>query len=316
MSNGKNIEIRFATAGADAAAAEIRKVERAADDLANGLQDAGKGDQAGDALNERFDSLRERLKNAKEEASSFGQETDKLGNKMNAAKAGAAGFAVGSAVIAKTFGEISDGLNSIDLKALRQLDAEMANQVEKAKQWAEWLSDPMAGMQRFISGSTIEEAFAAQNEQLALNVKQQAEAIDRMISKGRMTADQLQKISTEIAAANQIIAAKADADAKARDAADAAAVRGGKPQDEVDAERAPFDRDQALAAINARVDAKSDMTNRLFQDSRVANSNLADVKGDPNATPEGLAKAKKRSRRCQEGIRKGEGRSGDGEGCG
>jgi chromosome segregation ATPase len=182
MANDKDIKIGLQTVGADAAASEIHKVEDAIDQIpettpeavtaVDKLDDAVKKvPDSVDDLNEQLDGLRERTEKLKEETEEFAKQQESATSKMRLGRSAMVGAGIGGAILAKTFGEIAKGLQSIDLDHLRKLDGAMAEQVETARSWAEVLTDPINGIQRLISGTTIGEVFGGMNEQLKLNAE-------------------------------------------------------------------------------------------------------------------------------------------------
>lgn len=256
----KDITIRIQAAGGDQAAAEIKQVENAAGNL-------------------------------KQSTSESSKSVEGIGAKSNLAGAAMIGAAVGGKILSEQIGKIKEAIESIDIENLRAMSPVMADQVEEAKRWSELFSDPLSGIQRMISGSTISEAFAAANEQLALNVESQRQAVDRLIENGKYTADQLKDLAAKFKAANDVLNAQQDAASKRRDVEDAARIRAGEDPDMVAKDRAVFDRDQALDRINREQAGEIDKLNRLLSNSETANANAAAVAADPRATPDDLAKA-------------------------
>ena len=277
----KKIEIKIAATGAQQAAAEIDKVGKAVEEIPDSTGAAANGVEE---LSAELDQMRKRAEALKEETEDFGEELEKTNDRIRLGRAGMVGLGLGGAVVSKIFREMAEGLNSLDVDKLRQMDAAMAEQVETAKGWAEVLTDPINGIQRLLSGNTIGEAFGDINEQLSRNAEMQAEAVNRMAQAGRATAAELKAVAREIAAANAILDAKAAADAAVRDAADAAAVRGGKAPEDVKAERAAFDRDQQLETINRGLEPKAAETQALYDDAAKAAGNAQRVAANPDAT--------------------------------
>jgi hypothetical protein len=284
----KKIEIRIAATGGQQAAAEVRKVESAVEDIS---PSAEKSADSMDDLRERMEAVKNKASDLKQEAENLNEEIATNTSRNNVARAATIGLAVGGAILSKTFGEIAKGIQSIDSEKLRELDAAMADQVESAKGWAEALSDPLNALQRLISGGTVGEAFGDLNDQLSRNAKMQEEAIDRMIQNGRRTAAEISALVKEIAAANAILDAKDAADGAERDAADAARVRGGAAPEDVRAERAAFDRDRELERLNRSLDPKATAAQAKFDDAQKAQGNAEDVEDNPRATAEDRAKA-------------------------
>jgi hypothetical protein len=299
MAEGKNIEIKIAASGGEQAAAELRKTESGIKNLQSQinvlaeLDYSPKNAAALEQLNADLEKAKENYRDLATAVSEAEGEQDSFAQKSNIAGAAMVGVGIGGAVVSKVFREIAQGLNSLDIEKLREMDAGMAEQVETARGWAEVLTDPINGIQRLISGNTIGEAFADVNTQLALNAQMQAEAIDRIIQNGRKTAAETKALAQEIAAANAILAAKDAADSAERDAADAARVRGGKHPEDVQAERAAYDRDRKLEQIDRGLEPKAATTQTLFDDARQAVINEERVKQDPRATREDVAKAVK-----------------------
>lgn len=292
----KNIEIRMAVTGADAAAAEVRKVENAASSATTTIESATDDAAASaDDLQDRLAALRQRAENLQQDSAALAQQNENLAAKTNLARAAMAGVAIGGAIVSKTFGEIAEGIRSIDVEKLRQLNTVMADQVESVQGLAEILTDPLNGIQRLISGDTIGEAFAAINDQLARNAQIQAEAIDRLINKGILTADQLQDIARRIKAANDIIDATDSADAAQRDAADAAAIRSGANPEDIAARRAQDDAAKRIEQINRGLDPQIAQTQAAFDNAANARATASNIRQSPDATPEAIAKAEKQA---------------------
>jgi hypothetical protein len=290
MSNGKNIEIRIAATGADQAAAEVRKVGAATKDLGEnpggttgfgGMLEAGERireareianterlkqlaaeKEAVDelaradklALDEELASMAEKERASREYAAKLNDDAGErasIGRKKEIALAmGAIGVAAGAA--ARTAGQVKDAFDGIDLVKLRGIEAAMAEQIDTAKNWALALSDPISALLKLTTGETIATAFAGLNEQIDATAKSQAEAIDRMIAKGVVQEAEIRKLAAAIRDANALLDAEAKLAATKRDGEDAAAVRAGKAPEDVAAERAKFDEEQALAAIERR----------------------------------------------------------------
>jgi hypothetical protein len=98
-------------------------------------------------------------------------------------------------------------------------------------------------------------------------------------------------VATEIAAANAVLDAASDADAKERDVQDAARIRGGAAPEDVRAERAAFDRDREIEKINRNLQNKGGPAQALFDDAQTARGNAQRVGSDPRATAEDRKKA-------------------------
>ena len=288
MSNGKNIEVRIAATGGSEAAAEVRKVESAVESLDSS---ASASSQGIDDLNAQLDEMRARAEALKEETVEVAKEQESANQAMRLGRSAAIGLGIGGATVAKIFGEISKGLASLDIEKLREMDAAMAAQVETARGWSEVLTDPINGIQRLISGSTIGEAFSDVNDQLARNAEMQAEAIDRMIQNGRRTAAEISALAKEIAAANAVLDAKDETSGLVRDREDAARIRAGVPKEDVQAERAARDRDIELERLNRTLQPKAAATQARFDDAQQAQGNAGRVQTDPRATPQDRQKA-------------------------
>jgi hypothetical protein len=320
VAEGKGIEVRISATGGDQAAAEVRKPTEAMKDQAAVEQDlaerkakfqeeaaqrrkemeeaqtstgfGGMLDGSPERIEETSTALEKMAEaetkvaaSVRDASTELGKESDQFVRRNNIAQAATIGLAAGSAIVAKTFGEIAEGLASIDLDKLRQMDAEIAAQVETARNWSQVLSDPLSSIQRFLSGSSIGEAFAEMNDQLARNARVQGEAVDRMISSGRKTADELRQVAKDIAAANELVDAKAQTEAKSRDVADAAKIREGASPEDVAAERAVFDRDAKIESINRGLEPGRARTQALYDDAQIAKGNAERVAADSRATP-------------------------------
>lgn len=302
MSNGKNIEIRMAVTGSDQAAAEVRKVGTAAAEVAKqqtsgttgfggqleygeevrkarelanaerlkqlaaekaAVDELARADKA--ALDEELASMAEKERASREYARSLddAKEQASIGRKKEIALAlGAIGVAAGAA--ARTAGQVKDAFDGIDLVKLRGIDAAMAEQIDTAKNWALALSDPIAALLKLTTGETIASAFAGLNEQIDATAKGQAEAIDRMLAKGVVQEAEIGKLANAIREANALLDAQASLAATKRDGEDAAAVRAGQAPEDVAAERAKFDEEQALAAIERRqIEARAGLQERF-----------------------------------------------------
>jgi hypothetical protein len=209
-----------------------------------------------------------------------------IARKSNIAGAAMIGAGIGGAILSRTFGEIADGINSINVEHLAALDPVMAAQVQRAQEWGEALKDPVSLIQTMISGSTIKEAFDAQNEQLALNYEAQQQAVMRMIDGGMKTADELKEVARQIAAANAILAAADAADAAERDVSDAARIRAGEAPEDVRAERAAIERDRELERIQRGLAPEAERTQGLYDRAARATGNAERAKADPRASKE------------------------------
>jgi hypothetical protein len=299
MSQGKNIEIKIAASGGGQASAEMQKAEKSIREINTALDKLAENDFSEEnqtqiqALTANLKQAKERYRELAAEAEQASEQQETFAQKSNIAGAAMIGAGIGGAVVSKVFSEIAQGIASIDVEKLREMDAAMAEQVETARGWAEVLSDPVNGIQRLISGNTIGEAFGDVNTQLGLNAQMQAEAIDRIIQNGRKTAAEMKALAQEIAAANAILAAKDAADAKGRDAQDAERIRNGEAPEDVRSARAAYDRDKEIEAIDRGLEPKAATTQTLFDDARQAVINEERVKQDPRATREDVAKAVK-----------------------
>jgi hypothetical protein len=244
----KKIEIRIAATGGSQAANEIGKVSDAAVEAQEAQAD--------------------------------------IARKSNIAGAAMIGAGIGGAILSRTFGEIADGINSINVEHLAALDPVMAAQVERAQEWGEALKDPVSYIQMLVSGSTIKQAFDAQNEQLALNYQGQQDAVRRMIDGGVKSAEELKEVARQIAAANAILAAADAADAMERDVSDAARIRAGEAPEDVRAERAAIERDRELERIQRGLAPEAERTQGLYDRWARATGNAERAKADPRANKE------------------------------
>lgn len=266
----KRITIQIAATGAPQAAQEIERVDDAARKLDSSTTTAARSNET-------------------------------LGRVSNVAGAAMVGAAVGGKILGDQLAKIRDGINSIDIENLRQTNAALAEQLESARGLAELFSNPLDGIQRLISGTTISEAFAEANQQLSLNVEQQRRSIDRLVENATLTGDQIKALAREIADANRILDAKDSADTKTRDAADAARIRAGEDPDVVRADRAAFDRDQALEKINREQAAKAANVNVLNQNAIDSKTVVGDLER-AGATPDQIAEAKKKAEQAQKAF--------------
>lgn len=266
----KKITIQIAATGAPQAAQEIERV----DDAARKLDDS---------------------------SNKSARSSDTLAAKSNIAGAAMVGAAIGGKILGEQLAAIRDGINSIDIDNLRQVNSALADQLEQAKQLTELFTSPLSGIQRLISGTTIAEAFAETNEQLSLNVEQQRRSVDRLVANASLTADQIKALAREIADANRILDATAAADAKTRDASDAARLRNGEDPDVVRADRAAFDRDQALEKINREQTAAAANVNVLGQNSADKRTVIGDLERR-GADAEQIAKARKDAEAAQKAF--------------
>lgn len=253
MSDGRKIEIRIAATGGDQAAGEIRKVEAAADDSSNSV--------------ERF------------------------GGRTNLAGAAGIGAAAGLKILGEQLGKIREGVASIDIENLRELSPEMAKQAEEMGRIAEWFTSPLDAMQRAISGTTVGEAFADMNAQLAAQAQLHRENVDRIITDSKEQTAALKALSDEIAAANKILDAKDAADAKARDRADAEAIRNGGAPEDVRAKRAADDAEKEIERINRGLVQKRADTNAAYDMIGITKGELGTLERDPKTKREDIEAA-------------------------
>lgn len=292
----KEVIIGLKTTGATQAAAEVGKVADAIGEVGDkSTKSAGMGEE----LEQRFQDLRERAEKLREEYRDLGQTQDQTNSKMRLGGAAATGLAIGGAIVAKTFGEISKGLQSVDIEKLRGMDAAMAQQVETARGWAEVISDPINGIQRLISGNTIGEAFADLNQTLADNQQMQAEAIDRMLAKGIQTAEDLKDVAREIAAANAILEARDEADAAKRDREDAQAIRNGAAPEDVRSRRAEDDARAEIERINRGTKEKAEAANSAYRNLQTAKVNEGEIGNMKGATMDDMKRARDQVERMQ-----------------
>ncbi len=258
MSEGRNIDIKVGVTGGDAAAAEIKKVEKSTEDLGTTTNSV-----AGTA------------------------------SKLKGIAASAGAIGVATAAAAKTFGQIRTEIDSIDITQLRAVDSAMADNIESAKSWATALEDPIGALLELTTGETVASAFAGMNEQLALVAKQHEEAISRLIAKGITQRDELKAMAAEIKAANAILDAKDDADGKARDRADAAAIRDGANPEDVAAKRAQDDGEKEISKINRDLDSKAPEVQAAYNNLTAAKGNAERVANTDGAKAADIEKAKK-----------------------
>lgn len=259
----KRITIQIAATGAPQAAQEIERVEKATKDLDNSTQGYAR--------------------------------------QSNIAGAAAIGAAAGGAILTEQLRRIREALDSIDIENLRQIAPEMADQASQLQGIAELFSDPLSAIQRVISGTTISEAFGELNDQISRNAEQQSAAIDRLVAGATRTADQIKALANEIRDANRVLDARDSADARRRDAADAARIRAGEDPDVVRADRAAFDRDQALGKINRDQAAQAANVNNLFQNAVDSRTVVGDLERR-GASPEDLAEARKKAEQAQKAF--------------
>ncbi len=254
----KEIGLKVSVTGGDAAAAEIKKVEKSTEDLGTTTNSV-----AGTA------------------------------SKLKGIAAAAGAIGVATAAAAKTFGQIRDELDSIDITQLRAVDSAMADNIESAKSWATALEDPIGALLEFTTGETVASAFAGMNEQLELVAKQHEEAIDRLIAKGITQRDELKAMADAIKDANKILDAKDDADGKARDRADAKAIRDGAAPEDVAAKRAKDDGEKEIAKINRDLDAKAPGVQAAYDNLQRGKGNADRVANTDGAKPADVEKANK-----------------------
>ena len=326
MSEGRNIEIKIAATGGDQAAAEVRKVESAAESLGKtspsstgfgGMLDKLPA-QAEAAtvktrdLNAEVDEMIRKMgevsketENAGETFKEAGEKAETLAGKVeNTARPSTRGrmseiamatgaIGIAAAAAAQTFEEVADAIASVNTDQLRAVDSAMADQIEKAKEWAEALKNPVATLLKLTTGETVASAFAGMNEQLALNAKQHEEAIDRLIETGITQRDALKEMAAEIKAANAILDAKDTADGKARDRADKKEIRDGAAPEDVKARRAEDDAKKKIEKIDRDLDAKAPGVQSAYDNLQQGKSNLDQVSKQEKVTPEELGKAKK-----------------------
>jgi hypothetical protein len=93
-------------------------------------------------------------------------------------------------------------------------------------------------------------------------------------------------MADEIRNANAILDAKDDADSKARDRADAQAIRDGADPKEVAKKRAEDDAKVQIDAINRDLDGKSAMVQTLFENMQNATANRQTAESDPTLSKE------------------------------
>jgi hypothetical protein len=275
MADGTDISIKLAATGGDQAATEIKKLEGAAQDTGGALADMGQKADAGTA----------------------GISVARV--QQIAGAVGAVGAAAAAA--GKTLGQVKEAFESIDTVQLRRIDAEMAKQIERAKDWSTALEDPIGMLLKLTTGETVASAFESMNEAIRNVAKQHEEAIDRLIERGIVQKDALKKMAAEIAAANEILDAKDDADAKARDRADEKEIRDGAAPEDVQARRAKDDAETELRKINRGLDEKAPSVQAAFDNLNQGKRNLDAVSNAPDsAKPEGQEAVKKARDRVKE----------------
>jgi hypothetical protein len=169
MSNSEDIEFRLLTKADTTGAEQTASALSKAGGEAKAVNDESARSAA--ELNQKFDDLRQRTEALKDETEEFRASQEKSNTALNLGRAAMTGVGAGGAVVAAIFKEIGDSINSINVDNLRGLNAEMAKQVEDAQKWSQVISDPINGIQRLLSGTTLGDAFGAMNEQLQMNAE-------------------------------------------------------------------------------------------------------------------------------------------------
>lgn len=196
------------------------------------------------------------------------------------------GIASAAAMAASALNDVAAGIISINVEHLRQVDTALADQVQTTQEWAKaWQEGPIQALLKFTTGSTISEAFDAQNKALAAVAEQNEAQVDRMIKSGIKQADEIKKITDAIRDANEILDAKDDADSIARDRADAAAIRGGADKFEVEKKRAADDGEKEIERINRELDAKAAALQIAFENSQKAQGKAQELEQSPLKIP-------------------------------
>jgi hypothetical protein len=305
----KRIEIQIAATGGDQAAAEIRKVETAARSAEQTVKTSTGFGGMLDGVPERaevakksLEELRGAAQKAKSEFAGMADESERIddgggiGRKKELAIAtGAVGIAAGLA--AKTLKEVYDQLGAIDTASLRNIDSAFADQIENAKKFREALEDPIGALVALANGgTTMKEAFADMNEQLALSAEQRSAEIDRILAKGEEQVDEIKKLADELRAANALFDAKDQTEAAKRDGQDAAAIRNGADPDDVRAQRAKDDAAVERARIDRELNASNPGLQESFEKARAARLAQEELKNRPTnrvaAAEEELARLK------------------------
>lgn len=288
MSEGKNIEIKIAATGGDQAAEEIRKVGEAAEATTNNpnttrgfggmldapaindataatvkLNDASKDSltlikEAHERADERFKDIEKEVKELEKLADAAEKQQAKEAESARRREVGAAMGAIGIAagLAAKALANVYEQLGKVDTVELRKLDSVWADQIEGAKSFAAALEDPLGALAALANGgTTVQEAFADMNEQLALNAGAMSAETDRLIEKAKPQVAAIEALAKDIKTANQLLSAQQETDSAIQDGADAEAIRGGADPNDVRAARARKDEAAKIAAIEADQEA-------------------------------------------------------------
>jgi hypothetical protein len=131
-----------------------------------------------------------------------------------------------------------------------------------------------------------------------------AQSHDRIITTSKEQAAELKKLTDEIKAANSILDAKDEADAKKRDREDAAAIRNGASPEDVAAKRAQDDQAVKFEKIDRDLKPAAEAANKAFRDTQTAQEEIRKVKGMPDAKREDIEAAETAAREKDEEFKR------------
>lgn len=185
MSDPKDIEFRLKTTADTAGAEQAALAITTAGDAAKTVNvEAGKSTED---LKQNLDDLKKRTEALNQETQDFRESQEKVNTALNVGRAAMVGVGTGGAIVSAIFKEIGQAINSIDIDHLRELNSEMAQQVQEVQGWAQVLTDPINGIQNLLSGTTLGEAFGGMNTQLQLNAEN-AVRVAKVIADARLKA--------------------------------------------------------------------------------------------------------------------------------
>lgn len=305
----KRIEIQMAAVNAAETAAEIGKSTDAVKGLTTATDEQFKlsleqAEEEAKIAKHRAEAARERAEQADQESRDLKEnvETQKGRAKEIAGAVGA--IAAAAKFAAESLSEVATAIDSVDMEALNKIDPKVAEEFQKMEFWARAATSPIKSIidstSEWLLGDTVGGAFENMNAALANAAIQHAASIDRMISSGIRQTDEIKRLADEVKAANAILDAKGDADAAARDRADAAAKRQpGANAAEIDKARAQWDADQAVAKIERDRMSAEDAAQTANENADTAVNNAVAVNYDPTSTPEDRAKANDAAKAAQ-----------------
>jgi hypothetical protein len=341
MSDGKNIEIKIAVTGGDQAAAEVRKVEQAAQTLeTSGGESQALGGML-EGIPEQADEAATSVKKLGESAAETGKQFEDAGPKLDrianiqkaevlnglAQAAGQLGERVRQAAgefegaepqFRKTLEGIAEGLDATTgaLSGAAQgfavggpFGAAIGALVGGVMPEFKEALDDMVSSLANESEAKARAAEMAQKlaEMQRMGVDAYYAAADASEELKRITDDTTESIDAQkeaLESRNRVLAAEDRAAAATRDREDAARIAAGEAPEKVKADRASFDAQKERERMTREEEAGRAGIQEAYDAAQAAKGEAAKVSAAENATPEQIAEAEKAAKELEAKFQK------------